>query len=308
MMAVRSFKTGISGLPSDGRTVLCLAIHRSEPFIHACIRSILNQTVGNLEVVLVEDPPFDHAERILKGFNDNRITYVRNKRHEGISRSRNRSVEIAHGEHVFFTDADCAVSRDWVQEGLRSLREFDCVGVEGRTFYVSEEYEPTLSDVVIENRRGGRYLTCNIAYRKSIVEHVGGFDERYVRGADVDLALRAMNLGAIHFNPLMKVCHQRVTRAGFEYVRAAGRVKNRVIRYKKLGKRSLPERSLAWKIYYPQRLVAIAVPPLIMGGLLLHRRCRTKEDLRVLPFAYLYVVWERLSLWSMCAQEKVFLI
>jgi GT2 family glycosyltransferase len=228
-------------------------------------------------------------------------------RHEGISRSRNRSVELASGKYVFFTDGDCVVSRDWVQEGLRSLHKLDCVGVEGRTYYVSPEYEPTLSDVVIENRRGGRYFTCNIAYRKSIIEQIGGFDERYVRGADVDLALRAMKLGAIRFNPMMRVHHQKVTVAGFEYVRAAGRVKNRVIRYKKLGKSGIPDGSLRWRIYSPVRLIAILVPPLILGGLLRYR-CRTKEDLRVLPFVYLYLVWERLSLWSMCAKEKVFLI
>jgi len=44
-------------------------------------------TVGDLEAVVVEDPPFHRAERILNGFNDNRITCVRNKRHEGISGS-----------------------------------------------------------------------------------------------------------------------------------------------------------------------------------------------------------------------------
>jgi GT2 family glycosyltransferase len=264
--------------------------------------------VGDLQVVIVEDPPFDHAEKILNEFNDNRITYVRNKRHDGISRSRNRSIEMANGEYVFFTDADCVVSSDWVEQGLRSLQKLDYVGAEGRTFYVSQEYKPTLSDVVIENRRGGRYLTCNIAYRKSIIEHIGGFDERYVRGADVDLALRAMNLGAIHFNPMMRVYHQKVTRAGFEYVRTAERVKNRVIRYKRFGKSGLPKGSLAWRIYSPRRLVGIVVPPLVLVDPLLHRRCKTKADLRVLPFVYLRLVWERLSLWSMCAKEKAYLI
>jgi cellulose synthase/poly-beta-1,6-N-acetylglucosamine synthase-like glycosyltransferase len=119
----------VTGAPSS----VSLTIHRSEPFIHACVRSILDQTVGDLEVVIVEDPPFDHAEKILNGFNDNRITYVRNRRHDGISRSRNRSVEMANGDYVFFTDAialypvtgfkrDCAHYRSWAASARRGGR------------------------------------------------------------------------------------------------------------------------------------------------------------------------------------------
>jgi GT2 family glycosyltransferase len=77
------------------------------------------------------------------------------------------------------------------------LKDPNCVGVEGKVCYVSEDYKPTFSDRVIQNRYGGQFLTGSMAYKKDVIERVGGFDERYTYLDDRDLALRAMKLGKI---------------------------------------------------------------------------------------------------------------
>lgn len=289
---------------------VCLALHRSEASIRPCIRSILQQINVDFEIVIVEDPPFDRTKRIVDELDDNRITYVQNEQRMGISRSRNLSVQLANGERLFFTDGDCVASRDWLEQGLRSLSDLDCVGVEGRTFYVSEEYKPTLSDGVVENRNGGNYNTCNMAYHRRAIEHLGGFDERYVRNADRDLALRAMKLGRVNFNPAMRVYHRKVSLDGIEYVRRSSRVRNRVILYKRFGMQAfgMPDRRLfLWRILYPEKLMAILVPLLILRSLI-RGRCRTRRDFNMLPFIYFGLIYERLSLWHMCAIERVLLI
>jgi len=263
----------------------------------------LAQTIRNFEIIIVEDPPFDRTKDIIDTFEDKRIRYVRNQRNYGLSKSRNQSVELARGEYIFFTDADCIVSKNWIEKGLKSFQELNSIGVEGKTYYVSEEYEPTYSDSFIENKKGGKFMTCNMAYKKSVIERIGGFDERYTYMEDKDLALRAMKLGRIIFNPEMIVFHQKVTVKPPQFVRGAKRARNRVLLYKKFGER---ERML-WRIVYPSDLMAILFPPLIFGSLFIHRY-KTKEDLGLFPFIYIKGIYARLNLWDMCIRERVFLI
>jgi GT2 family glycosyltransferase len=295
---------------NNGITV-ALSLHRAQRFIGACTQSLLSQTVRDFEVIMVEDPPFDRSQAIVDAFRDKRIMYVRNDAHRGISASRNRSVQLARGKFLFFTDADCIASSDWLRQGLSSLRASNCVGVEGMTCYVSEQYQPSLSDRIVENRNGGWFMTCNIAYRKSVVQRVGGFDEECSRMADRDLSLRVMKHGKIRFDPRMKVYHQRTTRGPMELVRSGRTTANRVRLFKKFGKKGLGGKSLrdsfVWRIVNPLHLLGIAVPLLIVGSLIGKRR-ETKQDLRLLPYVYLYLVYERFSLWRACVRERVFLI
>jgi GT2 family glycosyltransferase len=280
-----------------------LPVYDSERYIRTSIESLLAQTIKNFEIVVVEDPPYDGTKRIIETFADKRIVYLRNQRRTGISGSRNKCIGLARGEYLFFTDDDCIVSANWVEQGLRSFLEFGCVGVEGKTLYVSEEYKPTYSDRVIENKRGGEFMTCNMAYKKSVIQRIGGFDERYTFLEDRDLALRVIKLGKIHFDPEMIVYHQKSVLGPREFLQRGKLVRNWVLIYKRFGEKKY----LLWRIVHPLNLVAIIFPPLILGNLFI-RRFRTKKDLVLLAFVYKRLMLERLSLWDMCARERVFLI
>lgn len=282
---------------------VALSVYNSEEHIGSCIKSILAQAISDFEVVVVEDPPFDRTKEIVASFKDKRIRYFRNQMRLGISGSRNKCLEVAKGKYVFFTDDDCVVSHDWIEQGLISLIKKNCIGVEGKTYYVSEKYTPTRSDNVVENRYGGQYPTCNIVYKKSVLNDIGGFDERYTYMEDRDLALRAKRLGKISFNPNMIVYHQKKTFTPREFVQKAKEVRNRVLLRKKLYDRTF----FVWRIVYPMNLVKILCPPLIIGSFF-SARYKTKEDFALFPFIYVKLIYERLNFWGMCARERVFLI
>jgi GT2 family glycosyltransferase len=282
---------------------VALTTHKSEKYISACIKALLAQTIKDIEILIVEDPPFDRTKQVTDSFKDDRIVYLRNQRRLGISESRNRCIRSAAGKYVFFTDGDCVVSENWVEEGLKTFHELDCVGVEGKTFYVSEEYEPTRSDRVIENKKGGHLMTCNIAYKKTVLVNVGGFDEKFSRLGDRDLALRTLRLGKICFNPKMVVYHQKVIWTPKQFVQAGEATRNRVLLYKKHGDKPF----LIWRILFPQNLMVMFFPPLTFGSLF-RDRYKTKADFALFPFIYIRIVYERLSIWGMCAKERVFLV
>lgn len=282
---------------------IAMAVYNSEDFIGSCITSILAQTISNFEVLVVEDPPFDRTEKIIGSIKDKRIRYIRNPIKLGLSGSRNKGLELANGKYIFFTDDDCVVSPNWIEQGLISIQETDCIGVEGKTYYVSEKYVPTMSDNVVENKTGGQYPTCNIVYKKNVLNEIGGFDERYTYMEDRDLALRAKKLGRIRFNPNMIVYHQKKNFTPREFVQTAKEARNRVLLHKKLHDRTF----FLWRILYPMNLVGIFFPPLIISSFF-STRYKTKEDFALFPFIYVRLIYERLNFWNMCAKERVFLI
>jgi GT2 family glycosyltransferase len=282
---------------------VAIPICRCETYIRQCIESLLTQDFRDFEITVVEDPPFDRSESIIKAFEDERITYVRNRTRLGISGSRNKCIELANGEYIFWTDGDCTVSHDWIKRGLETLHALDCVGVEGRTYYVSEEYEPTFSDGVIENKNGGQFMTCNIAYKKSVLQEIGGFDDSYSYLEDRDLAVKAMKHGKIYFNPNMVAYHQKITLRPARFVKTGERLKNRVFLYKKSKERKF----ILWRIVFPFNLISLIFPPLVFVSLF-RNKYRTKEDFALFPFIYIRLIYERLSLWNTCAKERVFLI
>jgi glycosyltransferase involved in cell wall biosynthesis len=285
-----------------------MTVRNVEKYIANCIMSLLDQTFSDFEIVVIDDMSNDNTKSIIRKFDDKRIKCFKNVNWLGISSSRNRGLNYATGEYIFFTDGDCTVSKKWIEEGLRCLRDPKCVGVEGKIYYVSHDYEPSFSDHITENRHGGKFMTGNVAYKKSVIERVGGFDERYSYLEDRDLALRAMKFGRIDFNPEMIVYHPKHILRPRQFVQVGKRIRNIVLFYKKFGEaRSLALTSFLWRIVRPLNLMAMIFPPLVFVSFL-RNRYKNKEDFILFPFIYLKLIYERLNLWDMCIKERVLLI
>ena len=280
-----------------------LTVKNVEKYISNCLKSILNQTFGNFEIIIIDDVSSDKTRVIIEKFRDNRIKYIRNSKWIGLSRSRNKCLEHATGDYLFFTDGDCTVSKNWIEEGLRYLNSPDCIGVEGKTYYVSKECKPTRSDDVVENKKGGLFMTCNIAYKKAVLESIGGFDERFTFHEDRDLALRALKYGKIPFSHQMIAFHQKKTFKPKQFVKNGKILRNSVLLYKKF--RDKPY--LVGRIANPKDLITIMFPILVFASLF-RNVYKTKDDFNLFPYIYVRLIYERLEFWDMCVRERVFLI
>jgi glycosyltransferase involved in cell wall biosynthesis len=280
-----------------------VTVRNVEQYIDYCLTSLLDQTFNDFEIIVVDDASNDNTKEKIEKFSDKRIRYFRNKNWLGLSQSRTECLKHANGDYVFFTDGDCAVSNNWIEEGLKYLKSAGCIGVEGKTYYVSKEYKPTRSDDVVENKTGGLFMTCNIAYKKTVLEIIGGFDERFTFHEDRDLAFRALRQGKIRFNPQMIVYHQKKTLKPKQFVRKGKILRNRVLLYKKFRDKPI----FIWRIVNPKDLLAIIFPPLIFTSLFRNIN-KTKEDFAIFSFIYVKLVYERLNFWDMCARERIFLI
>lgn len=84
---------------------LIVPIYNSSGYLNKCVDSLLNQTLKDIEIILINDGSTDESVKIIKSYNDKRIKYI-SKKNEGIGKTRNRGIKEATGEFIAFVDSD----------------------------------------------------------------------------------------------------------------------------------------------------------------------------------------------------------
>ena len=83
-------------------------VYGAESYLEKCVRSIMNQTYKNLEIILVDDQSPDNSGKICDELakEDDRIVVIHREQNGGISAARNSGIDIAKGEFIGFSDCD----------------------------------------------------------------------------------------------------------------------------------------------------------------------------------------------------------
>lgn len=87
--------------------------------IESSVKSVLSQTYGNLEIIVVDDASTDNTLEIVKAISDSRVTYIRLEKNSGACAARNKGIEQASGEYIAFNDSD----DQWIPAKLQ--RQYD---------------------------------------------------------------------------------------------------------------------------------------------------------------------------------------
>lgn len=82
--------------------------YNAEKYIEQSIRSAMNQTYENLEIIVIDDCSQDNTAEVVERLarEDSRIKLVRNEKNMGAARSRNRGMDLCEGEYVALLDCD----------------------------------------------------------------------------------------------------------------------------------------------------------------------------------------------------------
>ena len=84
---------------------IIIPVYNVQDYIKECIESILNQTINDIEIIVVDDGSLDNSIKIVKEFNDSRIKII-TQENRGLSAARNSGIAIANGEYIAFVDSD----------------------------------------------------------------------------------------------------------------------------------------------------------------------------------------------------------
>ncbi|MFW3146048.1 MAG: glycosyltransferase [Thermoplasmatota archaeon] len=161
-----------------------------------------------IEVLIIDAASTDGTQRIVRSYKERYPFIFLHQYAAQRGESRNKGIELANGSIVAFTDGDCIVNAFWAEEIRKSLRASDIVG--GKTIAMGYEPFKMLGRVEVYHKGNDiTYPSCNLAYRKDVLDEIGGFDPRFVTAEDVDLNYRAVEKGfSIVENDRMVVYHK----------------------------------------------------------------------------------------------------
>ncbi|MED4230140.1 glycosyltransferase family 2 protein [Priestia megaterium] len=107
-------------------------IYNVEELLPKCLRSIINQSLKNIEIILVNDGSTDSSGNICERFaeKDNRIKII-HKKNGGLSDARNAGLDIATGRYIGFVDSDDYIHKDMYKILLEAIVSHECDIAEG---------------------------------------------------------------------------------------------------------------------------------------------------------------------------------
>lgn len=95
---------------------IIIPVYNVEQYLEDCIRSIINQDYKNYEIICINDASTDNSLEVLQKLKEKYlfadICIVENDKNEGLSYTRNRGLELAKGEYVWFVDSDDMIAEN----------------------------------------------------------------------------------------------------------------------------------------------------------------------------------------------------
>ena len=94
---------------------IIVPFYNVEGYIEKCIKSLISQTIEDIEIICIDDESTDNSKEIVLRYAnvDKRIKLISTQKHLGQSSARNLGLEIAEGEYIGFVDSD-----DWVESNM----------------------------------------------------------------------------------------------------------------------------------------------------------------------------------------------
>jgi GT2 family glycosyltransferase len=235
--------------------------------LRALLASLARQDGPPFEVIVVDNASSDDTLRVVGEADsevDAHVRAIHLPRPLGPAVARNRGWRSAHSELVVFTDDDVVAQPGWLAALAAAHGRDPEAVIQGRT-----EPDPRERDRLSAFSRsqhatgpGPWFQTCNIAYPRTLLEQLDGFDESFweAAGEDTDLGWRAIEAGArVIYEPNALNWHAVHEPGAIQLIRAAQKwrlVVRNVARHPQL--RASLHRGVFWKPSH-ERLIAAAV-------------------------------------------------
>lgn len=192
--------------------------YNRENTIQRAVKSVLNQTYENIEVLVIDDGSVDASVKLAEDLGDSRIKIFKNDKNLGANYSRNKGIELAKGSIIAFQDSDDIWRPKKLEKCVEVLEEYGCDIVfhgmmkYGRNY---KRYLPTYNLNEYQNKYG-QLLIKNCASTQTMIgkrecfENVK-FDERLRIHQDWDIMIRLAQKYDIRFidEPLVDIYMQK---------------------------------------------------------------------------------------------------
>lgn len=187
-------------------TVL-MAVHNAEPFLREAVDSILGQTFGNFELLVVDDGSTDGTRKILAGYPDVRLRVIGLPENRGLVEALNAGIREARGALIARMDGDDVAEPARLEEQVAFMKSYPQVVLLGTSLMYVDAGGRVFGDVRMrtDNRTlqellptANQFCHPSVVMRADVVRSIGGYRELAGRAAqDYDLWLRLAERGEI---------------------------------------------------------------------------------------------------------------
>ena len=187
---------------------ILMPVYNGEAFVSEAVRSILDQTFRNVELITVDDASTDGSLKILEDHSkkDARIKLVKNKENIGLTRSLIRAAAIAEGRYIARQDADDISLPQRLERQLGFLEHNPSYGAVGTSALVIDKNGDVIRNANVPTtwfmtrqilRFGNCFVHGSMMIRKDIYLQARGYREAFSVGQDFDLWLRISGLAKL---------------------------------------------------------------------------------------------------------------
>lgn len=167
--------------------------------IESTVKSVLNQTYSNFELIIVNDGSTDNSLEVLKLFTDNRIKII-NKQNEGVSIARNTGILASNGLYIALLDGDDIWDSKYLQEIKYLIDEFNNCKIFGTNYGITNISNDNTKKILKEHLLIDNYFeralymplltASSIVIKRDCFEEKMFFNNTYTHGEDLDLWAR----------------------------------------------------------------------------------------------------------------------
>lgn len=191
-------------MSGDPLVTVIIPTYNRAGVLYYALHSVLNQTLQDFEIYVVDDASTDGTPDLIEHFGDPRIHYIRFSTNKKAAAARNAGMEKARGKYIAFLDSD----DEWLPHKLEkqvacmeSLSdEWGCCytgafvnKVGGLT--TQRVYQPKKSGTLVKELLMGNFViwTPTFMFRRKCLEEVGLMDTQLIRSQDVDFYIRLLS-------------------------------------------------------------------------------------------------------------------
>lgn len=140
-----------------------IAAYNVEKYLEECLDNIIGQTLKEIEIICIDDGSTDYTQGILKHYaeEDERIS-VYTQENCGLSVTRNRGLELAAGDYIYFMDSDDWLEKEAIEQLVERCQKYklEVLYYDGCAFYEEEDMENEHSEFDGYYRRKSEYPVC----------------------------------------------------------------------------------------------------------------------------------------------------
>lgn len=188
------------------RFSIIIPLYNKEPYVLKAIHSVLDQTFKDYELIIVDDGSIDNsaaiAKHVIDGYDN---CYLIKQKNAGVSRARNKGVEVSHGEYICFLDADDWWEPTFLEDMAGLIKRYPNAGIYGTGYYIVKNGIKRLSTIGVDNCFTEGYInycqvyatklampfcTDTVCIPRIVYDEHGGFNNNIDLGEDFELWVR----------------------------------------------------------------------------------------------------------------------